>query len=118
MSSEFIGRVASENPELTKNNNITFTKGVPTRGVESVFRLKITPKDATSDEVKVGYMNVEISGTDASVEYVKVNPRWEGEGYANLIYSEMVERLRFLGVKEFSGMIIDEYGRPFQNNYI
>ena len=112
MSSEFIGRYASENQKLTKYKKVVFTKDTTSTEGEATYRLKVVPKDEVASEVKVGYINVEVSGTDASVEYVKVNPRWEGEGYANLLYSEMVERLRALGVKEFSGMIIDEQGRP------
>lgn len=112
ISSEFIGRVASENPKLTKYKKVVFTKDTTSTEGEATYRLKVVPKDEVASEVKVGYINVEVSGTDASVEYVKVNPRWEGEGYAKLLYSEMVERLRSLGVKEFSGMIIDEQGRP------
>jgi GNAT superfamily N-acetyltransferase len=113
MSGKFIGRIAAENPELTKYKKVLFTKDTEKGKLgEDTYRLTIKPKDEVASEVKVGYINVEINGTDASVEYVKVNPRWEGEGYGKLLYSEMVERLRSLGVKEFSGMIVDESGRP------
>lgn len=112
MAGKFIGRVASENPKLTKYKKVVFTKDTVSKEGEATYRLKIVPKDEVASEVKVGYINVEVNGTDATVEYVKVNPRWEGEGYGQLLYSEMVERLRSLGVKEFSGMIIDEQGRP------
>jgi L-amino acid N-acyltransferase YncA len=113
MSGKFIGRYASENPKAIKYKKIIFTKDTEKgRFGEETYRLTIKPKDEVANEVKVGYINVEVNGTDASVEYVKVNPRWEGEGYGNLLYSEMVERLRSLGVKEFSGMIVDESGRP------
>lgn len=113
MSGRFIGRVASENPKLIKYKKIVFTKDTEKGKLgEDTYRLTIKPKDEVASEVKVGYINVEVNGTDATVEYVKVNPRWEGEGYGKLLYSEMVERLRSLGVKEFSGMIIDESGRP------
>jgi ribosomal protein S18 acetylase RimI-like enzyme len=113
MAGKFIGRVASENPKLTKYKKIVFTKDTEKGKLgEDTYRLTIKPKDEVASEVKVGYINVEVNGTDATVEYVKVNPRWEGEGYGKLLYSEMVERLRSLGVKEFSGMIIDESGRP------
>lgn len=110
MAGKFIGRYAAENPNLIKGKSVMFTKDQEA-GLNGgqTYRLSIRNKNEKS-----GYINVEVdeSGKSASVEYTKVNILKQGKGYGNLLYSEMVERLRSLGVEEFSGMIVDESGRP------
>ena len=108
MSGKFIGRYAEENKNITKGKSIYFIKD-KAKGLNGgqTYRLGIRNKNEL-----FGFINVEVKGDEAYVEYANVNILKGGRGYGNLMYSEMVERLRSMGVKEFSGSIVDEQGRP------
>lgn len=108
MAGKFIGRYASENPNIIKGRKVMFSKDSE-KGLNGgeTYRLSISKGDDY-----IGYINVERIGDEAHVEYTQVDILKQGKGYGNLLYSEMVERLRALGVKEFTGAIVDESGRP------
>jgi GNAT superfamily N-acetyltransferase len=105
MSGEFIGRYASENPKATK-------------GLKPKFNIFSSGDEGNIELVRgqdtLGYINFSFSKAtgDALIEYTRVADKHQGKGYGNLLYSELVERLRSMGMKEVQGMIIDEQGRP------
>jgi GNAT superfamily N-acetyltransferase len=47
--------------------------------------------------------------SDISVTTIK---EYQGDGYGNMMYSELLERLRALGVENFDGEVINQEGRP------
>ena len=105
MSSEFIGRYAAENAKVTK-------------GLKPKFSIFGSGDQGNIELMKgqdsLGYINFSFSKAtgDALIEYTTVAGKQQGKGYGNLLYSELVERLRSMGMKEVQGMIIDEQGRP------
>ena len=105
MSSEFIGRYASENAKVTKGLKPKFN--IFTSGDQGNIELM-------KGQDSIGYINFSFSKAtgDALIEYTNVARGQQGKGYGNLLYSELVERLRSMGMKEVQGMIIDERGRP------
>ena len=105
MSSEFIGRYAAENAKVTKGLKPKFS--IFTSGDQGNIELM-------KGQDSIGYINFSFSKAtgDALIEYTTVAGKQQGKGYGNLLYSELVERLRSMGMKEVQGMIIDEQGRP------
>jgi GNAT superfamily N-acetyltransferase len=105
MSSKFIGRYAAENAKVTK-------------GLKPKFSIFGSGDQGNIELMKgqdsIGYINFSFSKAtgDALIEYTNVARGQQGKGYGNLLYSELVERLRSMGMKEVQGMIIDERGRP------
>ena len=105
MSSEFIGRYAAENAKVTK-------------GLKPKFSIFGSGDQGNIELMKgqdsIGYINFSFSKAtgDALIEYTTVAGKQQGKGYGNLLYSELVERFRSMGMKEVQGMIIDEQGRP------
>jgi predicted GNAT family acetyltransferase len=53
-----------------------------------------------------------ISPTKARIQYAGVDSAVRKKGYGNLLYSELIERLRGMGVREVSGTVVDDRGRP------
>lgn len=105
MSSEFIGRYAAENAKVTKRLKPKFS--IFGSGDQGNIELM-------KGQDSIGYINFSFSKAtgDALIEYTNVARGQQGKGYGNLLYSELVERLRSMGMKEVQGMIIDERGRP------
>jgi len=105
MDEEFIGRFASENSKAT-------------RGLKPKFNIFSSGDQGNIELMKgqdsIGYINFSFSKAtgDALIEYTNVARGQQGKGYGNLLYSELVERLRSMGMKQVQGMIIDEKGRP------
>jgi GNAT superfamily N-acetyltransferase len=112
MSSKFIGRIAAENPELTKDLTIKFGDN------------NIVSSEITSDSPNIAlFYNGEYFGgisyslnkenpSIARIQFSKIDSIMQGEGYGNLMYSELMERFRSMGVRMVTGTIADEKGRP------
>ena len=98
--SEFIGKVAQEDPELTEGLKIRANNNV----------VKLLDEKGT----EIGMMNtwhgegVMVSSSGESY----IEPSYRGMGYGKLLYSEMMERLRSQGISEFRGVIADQKNRP------
>ena len=105
MSSEFIGRYAAENAKVTKGLKPKFN--IFTSGDQGNIELM-------KGQDSLGYINFSLSKDtgEAVIDYTRVASKHQGKGYGKLLYSELVERLRSMGMKEVQGMIIDERGRP------
>lgn len=112
MASKFIGKIAAENPELTKNLTIKFGDN------------DIVSGEITSDSPNIAlFYNGEYFGgisyslnkenpSIARIQFSKIDSAMRGEGYGNLMYSELMERFRSMGVRMVTGTISDEKGRP------
>lgn len=109
MDGEFIGRFASENPKATKGLKPKFE--IFSTGDEGSIMLM---KGKGYDEMAIGSITYSFSKAtgEALIEYSSIAPAHRGKGYGNLLYSELVERLRSMGMNQVQGMIIDESGRP------
>ena len=100
--SEFIGRVAQEDPELTEG-----------------LRVKATNNDVKLLDEKgkvIGKINTWHDAQDmiSTSGESFIEPSYRGMGYGKLLYSEMMERLRAQGKSEFRGMIADPKNRPIR----
>jgi hypothetical protein len=106
MAGEFIGRYASENPKATKGLVVKYNPS--TEG--SASSLYLEKKDGS----RVGSIDIGIFGTEAEIVYSSVGNQYQRKGFGNLMYSELIERLRSQGVETVTGMIIDDRGRPLK----
>jgi len=102
ISSKFIGRVAFENPDLTEG-----------------LRVKATDNDVRLIDSKgkeIGRLNTYHDAQDMVSKSGEswIDPSYRGMGYGNLLYSEMIERLRFQGKTRFTGQIADPKNRPIR----
>ena len=105
LKNSFVGRYASENKEKTKGLKLYYGKVPQGMGTEG-----ITLRDKKGDVV--GNIRFERFGEDVSILQSDVYTGFQGKGYGNLLYSELVERLRSEGVKTVDGWITDKDGRP------
>ena len=105
---EFIGRIASENPELKKGLKLYYGK-VP----QGMGAVGVTLRNKKGDVVaNIKAMINRDAPNYANIEYSEVTKKQQGKGFGKLVYSELIERLRSLGVEEVSGTVIDAEGRP------
>jgi hypothetical protein len=109
MDGEFVGRYASENPKATKGLKPKFE--IFSTGDEGSIMLM---KGKGYDEMAIGSISYSFSKAtgEALIQYSSIAPAHQGKGYGNLLYSELVERLRSMGMKQVQGMIVDDNGRP------
>lgn len=111
--SKFIGRVAAENPELIEGLSIdvkekTFNTGGSFPADVKKFFLTIT-----KDGELVGKFNSEVfKNKTAEVLNAEVESKFRKMGYGELIYSEMMERMRSIGMTSLQGNIVDPLARP------
>lgn len=61
-----------------------------------------------------GSIGGELSQDGKTLKNVSVSAigRYQNKGYGNMMYSELLERMRALGVENFDGEIINQEGRP------
>jgi hypothetical protein len=113
MRSSFIGRVAKENPNITKGIRVEFVKTRSSRfGDEYLLKLfKKNNKDGGT-EVMIGSFNSEVDGNSASSGNAEIKGDFRNKGYGRLMYSEMAERLRALGAESWGGRMVDQARRP------
>ena len=107
MQGEFVGRVAKENPKLTKGLSVEFIKERSTKYGDE-YRVRILGR---SNEL-IGSFTSEIDGNSAASGNAEVKPEFRNKGYGRLLYSEMAERLRELGARSWGGRMIDQKRRP------
>lgn len=118
LKSEFIGRYAAENPEITKDLRLdyqSYNRGA-TQSEDIVYLYK---KKFNGKEVEIGRFDARILGklnqkdpiTAISGEAFIQEP-YRGKGYGKLVYSELVERLRHAGASGFVGQIENAFGEP------
>ena len=113
MSSDFIGRVAKENPNITKGIRVEFEKTRSSKfGDEYILRLFKKDKADGGEEIMIGTFNSEVDGNSASSGNAEIKGDFRNKGYGRLMYSEMAERLRALGAESWGGRMVDQARRP------
>ena len=113
MGSAFIGRVAKENPKITKGIRVEFEKTRSSKfGDEYLLRLFKKDKADGGEEILIGSFNSEVDGNSASSGNAEIKGDFRNKGYGRLMYSEMAERLRALGAEWWGGRMVDQARRP------
>jgi ribosomal protein S18 acetylase RimI-like enzyme len=113
MGSAFIGRVAKENPKITKGIRVEFEKTRSSKfGDEYILRLFKKDKSDGGEEILIGTFNSEVDGNSASSGNAEIKGDFRNKGYGRLMYSEMAERLRALGAESWGGRMVDQKRRP------
>jgi GNAT superfamily N-acetyltransferase/transposase-like protein len=106
---KFIGRVADENPELTKNLSIKVL------GDKSSFEFYIYDKNfsETTPIGEISTINKSSNKKDNIITKAYLKPEYRGKGFGKLLYSELGERLRSVGIENIEGTVTDLQNRPF-----
>jgi hypothetical protein len=111
MEGEFVGRVAKENPKLTKDISVRFKKLRSSKfGTE--YKLSLYKDAPNGSEVFIGSFTSEIDGNSAASGMAEIKEQFRNKGYGRLLYSEMAERLREQGARSWGGRMIDQKRRP------
>ena len=109
--SSFIGKYAEENPERLQNKNIEFVKRR-----DGSYRITMT--DNSGATKKIGHitadLDMSVKGEGIAVISSNIDKKFRGNKLANVLYSEMAERLRAMGVKYVDGTIVNPEGIPVQ----
>lgn len=107
----FIGKYAEENPDRIKNKNIEFVKRK-----DGSYRITLT--DNSGATKKIGHitadLDMSVNGEGVAEISSNLDPKFRGNKLANVLYSEMAERLRAMGVKYVDGTIVNKDGIPVQ----
>lgn len=106
MKGTFIGRYADNNDRLVRNLDVDYE--LFSSGDQG--RLLIKKLDGT----EISAVTFDIVGKEAIVSFSSVSGKYQGKGIGNLAYSELIERFRSMGIKEVTGMIIDDKDRPLK----
>jgi GNAT superfamily N-acetyltransferase len=110
---KFIGRVAIENPELIKGLSIDVKEKTWNTGGSFPVDVKRFFLTIKKDGELVGRFNSEFfKEKNAEVLNAEVESKFRGKGYGELIYSEMMERMRSIGMTSLTGNIVDPLARP------
>jgi GNAT superfamily N-acetyltransferase len=127
----FIGKIASQNPELTDRVSILY-KGWDKEDAANEGRKAII-LTRKSDGAEIGRIDFdydhlteygmkgrgfeEIKGGGIVIDgiNVKVREQFRGSGYQHILYSEMFERARAIGAKGFSQSIENKQGLPLKS---
>jgi GNAT superfamily N-acetyltransferase len=104
-----IGAYAKEHEFLTKDLNINVELSKPAKDYNYLY-VHLSKENGDN----VGGMAVHIypDREMAKVYNTSIKPDYQGRGYGNLLYSEVFERLRSLGIKSVKGEMADKQGRP------
>jgi len=109
--SSFIGKYAEENPERLQNKNLEFVKRR-----DGSYRITMT--DNSGATKKIGHitadLDMSVKGEGIAVISSNIDKKFRGNKLANVLYSEMAERLRAMGVKYVDGTIVNPEGIPVQ----
>jgi len=74
---------------------------------EAVGLMSLSPEDVERDEAWVlddgtqivGFLRVSVSGTDAEIEELHLEPAWIGRGLGRRLFEQAVERARAVGAE-------------------
>lgn len=109
--SGFLGKYAEDNQDRIKNKNIEFVKRR-----DGSYRITLTDNSSTTK--KIGHitadLDMSVKGEGVAEISSNIDPKFRGNKLANVLYSEMAERLRAMGVKYVDGTIVNKDGIPVQ----
>jgi GNAT superfamily N-acetyltransferase len=123
----FVGKIATQNNGgwryVGKNGDI---KEGNVRGHTTEFKIRKLSEGKGKYRLDVGVdfydskghfwgsIGGELSEDKKTIKNVSVSALadWQGKGYGNMMYSELLERMRALGVENFDGEIINKMGAP------
>ena len=109
MQREFVGRYASENPNVTKGLKINHGIIIGRMGQEAVVLMK--------DGEMIGrltWMTDKKNGNTYDLA-VEIEPEHQGKKYQHLLYSEAYERMRAKGFSDTYQEIYNEQGVPIKS---
>ena len=106
--SGFIGKYSASNQEKVKDMNVQFF-----RRADGSYRLTLS--DNSGNTVKVGHITADLNtsmGNKVMEISSNIAPEYRGSGLSYVLYSEMAERMRDMGVQALTGTIVNKDGIP------
>jgi hypothetical protein len=104
--SGFLGLYSELNPERIKGLSLQFMKRA-----DGSHRIRLTDNSKKGESADIGHITANISGDTATLSS-HINKDYRGRKLAFVVYSEMAERLRSMGVKSVDGQIVNPDGVP------
>jgi hypothetical protein len=104
--SGFVGLYAAENPDRVNGVSLQFMKRK-----DGSHRIRLTDNSKKGESADIGHITANISGDTATLS-TNINKEYRGRKLAYVVYSEMAERLRSMGIKSVDGQIVNPDGVP------
>lgn len=98
----FIGRYASENPNVVEKKHIEVINKA-----NGVIRVNMHDSSKTMTR-NVGHVEFDKNGGISA----NIAPEYRGKGFAYVLYSEAAERMRAMGIKDAVGTIVNQFAIP------
>lgn len=103
---EFLGKFAEENPDIVKGLKPFFLQ-------KKDGSVKLDLTDNTGESAHVGHIQAVIDNTGKIATLSShIQKEYRGKRLSYVLYSEMAERLRAMGIERVNGTIINEQGIP------
>lgn len=106
--SGFVGLYAAENPDRVKGISLQFMKRA-----DGSHRIRLTDNSKKGESADIGHITANIEGDRATLSS-HINEDYRGKKLAYVVYSEMAERLRAMGVTAVDGTIVNPDGVPIK----
>lgn len=106
--SGFVGLYAAENPDRVKGISLQFMKRK-----DGSHRIRLTDNSKKGESADIGHITANIEGDRATLS-THINDDFRGRKLAYVVYSEMAERLRAMGVTAVDGTIVNPDGVPIK----
>jgi GNAT superfamily N-acetyltransferase len=106
--SGFLGLYAAENPDRVKGVSLQFMKRA-----DGSHRIRLTDNSKKGESADIGHITANIQGDTATLSS-HINEDYRGKKLAYVVYSEMAERLRAMGVTAVDGTIVNPDGVPIK----
>ncbi len=78
------------------------------------YRLEVSIQFFDKKGKEYGAIGGDLSQDGKSIEHISVyaDGKYQGKGYGNMMYSELLERMRAIGVENLDGEVVNDEGRP------
>jgi hypothetical protein len=106
--SGFLGLYAEQNPDRVKGVSLQFMKRK-----DGSHRIRLTDNSKKGESADIGHITANIEGDRATLS-AHINEDFRGRKLAYVVYSEMAERLRAMGVTAVDGTIVNPDGVPIK----
>lgn len=104
----FVGLYAAENPDRVKGVSLQFMKRA-----DGSHRIRLTDNSKKGESADIGHITANIDGDVATLS-THINEDYRNRKLAYVVYSEMAERLRAMGVTAVDGTIVNPDGVPIK----